>query len=95
MAARRRRPDAARSPLPWAPAGPPAAVEWLEEGWHLRLVQPYQARKVYRCPGCDHEIFPGTLHVVAWPDGGPDERRHWHRPCWARHAAELGRRRRR
>jgi hypothetical protein len=22
-------------------------------------------------------------HVVAWPEGDPDARRHWHTPCWA------------
>ena len=42
--------------------------------------------KAYRCPGCDHEVLPGTPHVVAWSADrvglGVDERRHWHRPCW-------------
>ena len=52
----------------------------------VRRVQPYEATKTYRCPGCDQEIAPGTPHVVAWAaDGiniGIDERRHWHRACW-------------
>jgi hypothetical protein len=59
----------------------------------VRHVQPYQAVKPYRCPGCDHEIRPATPHVVAWPaawgadgdrdeDAGLGERRHWHTACW-------------
>jgi hypothetical protein len=65
----------------------------VADGWHLRVVQPYQAVKVYRCPGCDQEIFPRTTHVVVWPEGAPEQRRHWHRPCWQRHLDQLGRRR--
>ena len=70
----------------------------VAEGWELRVVQPYQALKTYRCPGCDQEIFPRTLHLVTWPAGSPEQRRHWHRACWNRHVAELeraGERRRR
>lgn len=52
----------------------------------VRRVQPYEARKTYRCPGCNRDIPPGTYHVVAVPRDAPDLRRHWHRPCWeARH----------
>ena len=52
----------------------------------VRRVQPYQARKSYRCPGCDQDIAPGTGHVVVIPKEAPDLRRHWHRGCWdARH----------
>ncbi|MDQ3455075.1 MAG: hypothetical protein M3513_06360 [Actinomycetota bacterium] len=38
----------------------------------------------YRCPGCDHEIRPGTPHVVVWPadDDEAADRRHWHTSCW-------------
>jgi hypothetical protein len=59
------------------------------------MVQPYRALKLYRCPGCDLEILPRTAHVVAWPEGAAELRRHWHRACWRRHAAELGRARER
>ena len=31
----------------------------------VRHMQPYEAVKAYRCPGCDHEIPLGTPHVVA------------------------------
>jgi hypothetical protein len=71
--------------------GSPLALEWVADGWHVRLVQPYRAVKVYRCPGCNQEIWPRTLHLVAWPEGEPELRRHWHRPCFQRHLAELQR----
>lgn len=70
---------------------PPPAPATGQDGWRVRVVQPYQAVKVYRCPGCNQEVRPRTLHLVAWPDGAPDLRRHWHRPCWERHLAELRR----
>jgi hypothetical protein len=51
----------------------------------VRQVPGSQATKVYRCPGCDHEIQPGIAHVVAWPaaeHGSVADRRHWHVGCW-------------
>ncbi len=58
----------------------------------VRSISGAAAVKTYRCPGCDHEIAPGTPHVVAWPLQGPVHlgtasteapgRRHWHTPCW-------------
>ena len=54
--------------------------------YEVRQVPGVRAVKVYRCPGCDHEIRPGTAHVVVWPaeagDSGLDDRRHWHTACW-------------
>ncbi|WP_264027912.1 hypothetical protein [Mycolicibacterium pyrenivorans] len=90
--ARRRRSGAAgpkrhsESPLP--------ATRRIEVGadgfdYEVRPVPASRASKAYRCPGCDHEIRPGTAHVVAWPAEGPDnveERRHWHSPCWTHRA---------
>lgn len=52
----------------------------------VRRIQPYQATKTYRCPGCDQEIVPGVGHVVSWREDDVDERRHWHTPCWDRRA---------
>lgn len=55
--------------------------------WLVRDVSGERATKVYRCPDCDHEIRPGTPHVVAWPAdeaGSVSERRHWHSGCWRR-----------
>lgn len=64
-------------------------VESREEGpdgdWVVRPVTGAAAVKVYRCPGCDHEIPVGVAHVVAWRAdgiGSVDDRRHWHRACW-------------
>jgi hypothetical protein len=50
----------------------------------VRHVQPYQAEKPYRCPGCDHDIRPGEGHEVVVPRRDPSERRHWHTGCWHR-----------
>ena len=50
----------------------------------VRHVHPYEALKAYRCPGCDHEIPPGTGHEVVVPRDAPDLRRHWHGSCWRR-----------
>jgi hypothetical protein len=65
----------------------PADGDWSEHGgWDdgedVRHVQPYQAVKTYRCPGCDHEIRPGEGHEVVVPRAAPHERRHWHTGCW-------------
>ena len=37
----------------------------------VRHVQPYEAVKPYRCPGCDHEIRPGEGHEVVVPTRDP------------------------
>ncbi|MCU1489954.1 MAG: hypothetical protein JWM85_1359 [Acidimicrobiaceae bacterium] len=50
----------------------------------LRRIQPYQATKAYRCPGCNQEIAVGTGHVVVVPLTDPTGRRHWHLGCWER-----------
>ncbi len=52
----------------------------------VRRVQPYQAVKTYRCPGCSQDIAAGTGHVVVVPVEAPDLRRHWHAPCWENRA---------
>jgi hypothetical protein len=41
------------------------------------------AGRSYRCPGCDQELPGGTPHVVTWPEGHEDDRRHWHTACWS------------
>jgi len=53
--------------------------------WMVRMVPGGASAKVYRCPGCDQEIQPGTAHVVVWPAderGDLTDRRHWHTGCW-------------
>ncbi|HSP38927.1 MAG TPA: hypothetical protein VLR26_14370 [Frankiaceae bacterium] len=69
-----------------------------DDGWQVRPVPGAAAHKAYRCPGCDQEILPGQPHLVAWPTGDPEQRRHWHRVCWEardRRAPRLRRPRRR
>lgn len=54
--------------------------ERVEDGYVVRSVG--SSARVYRCPGCDQELL-GLPHVVAWPQGRPDDRRHWHTACWS------------
>lgn len=62
----------------------------LLEGYTVRRVPGFQARKAYLCPACGSEIEAGVGHVVAWPDELAEQRRHWHLHCW-RIAARRGR----
>jgi hypothetical protein len=58
--------------------------------YDVRAVAASRAMKTYRCPGCDHEIKPGTAHLVVWPadlgESAVDDRRHWHTACWSNRA---------
>jgi hypothetical protein len=59
--------------------------EWPDGDWQVRRVVGSDPGRTYRCPGCDQEIRGDLGHLVAWPVGafgGPDDRRHWHTPCW-------------
>ncbi|MFV8245712.1 hypothetical protein [Mycolicibacterium peregrinum] len=82
---RRRREDRRFAPLP-----PSRRVETGPDGYEyeVRVVTASRAVKVYRCPGCDHEIRVATAHVVVFPVdvGDVDDRRHWHTACWANRA---------
>ncbi|MTV26965.1 hypothetical protein FTX61_16310 [Nitriliruptoraceae bacterium ZYF776] len=60
------------------------------DGYEVDRVPAFRAAKGYVCPGCGNPIPPRTGHVVAWPDGLVDDRRHWHLHCW-RLAANRGR----
>ncbi|MCV7102931.1 hypothetical protein [Mycobacterium palustre] len=88
--ARRRPPPRRQRPMSLAPAL--RRVETGPDGhdYEVHPVAAARAVKTYRCPGCDHEIRPGTAHVVVWPAdsllSGAEERRHWHSPCWANRA---------
>ena len=58
-------------------------MEEADDGdWVVRSLTGAASTKPYRCPGCDQEIRPATPHVVAWPDGDLEARRHWHAACW-------------
>ena len=48
----------------------------------VSTVQPVDATKPYRCPGCEGVIPTGIFHLVVVPVDEPDLRRHWHRGCW-------------
>ena len=60
----------------------PPAGEFAEDGFVVRRVAGNAPGRPYRCPGCDQELDGGTPHVVAWPEGRSDDRRHWHTACW-------------
>ena len=44
-------------------------LHWSEDddAVDVRHVQPYEAVKPYRCPGCDHDIRAGEGHEVVVP----------------------------
>ncbi|WP_344949674.1 ATP/GTP-binding protein [Sphaerisporangium flaviroseum] len=62
--------------------------DWPDGEWKVRMVSGAGTDKLYRCPGCEHEIRPGLPHIVSWPNwtGGEEERRHWHTACWRKRA---------
>ncbi len=62
------------APEPRVPTG-----ERVEGGCTVRGVGV--SERVYRCPGCAQEVVR-VAHVVAWPVGQSDDRRHWHTSCW-------------
>ncbi len=64
------------APAPTVPAG-----QRVEDGWVVRSLAGAPGR-AYRCPGCDQELPSASPHVVAWPEGREDDRRHWHTACW-------------
>jgi len=72
-ALRRGDPEATRLPV----------GERVEDGQVVRQVSGAASGKGYRCPGCDQVLAGGQPHVVVWPEGRPDERRHWHSACWS------------
>ncbi|MBY8847402.1 MULTISPECIES: hypothetical protein [Saccharothrix] len=82
---RRNRPQRPAEPRPVGGHGWARAESGPDGEWLVRSVSGAATTKTYRCPGCDHEIRPGTPHVVAWPGadhGSVEDRRHWHQGCW-------------
>jgi hypothetical protein len=57
--------------------------ERVEDGFVVRALSGASSGRSYRCPGCDQEMPAGTPHVVVWPEGAQDDRRHWHTACWS------------
>jgi hypothetical protein len=87
MSPRRHRAGRDRPGPPLPRPSPSTAPVWaLVSGVEVRSVS---GDKPYRCPGCNGTILPGTAHLVVVPTEAPEDRRHWHTPCWRR---ELNRR---
>lgn len=51
-------------------------------GYEVREIDGVNAAKEYTCPDCGNVVSEGEAHVVVWPVGDSDLRRHWHRHCW-------------
>jgi hypothetical protein len=52
------------------------------DGYEVRRIDPARALKDYVCPECGNTVPEGEAHVVVWPTGDSDLRRHWHKHCW-------------
>jgi hypothetical protein len=52
------------------------------DGYEVRRIDGLRAGKEYVCPACGNAVPTGEGHVVVWPIGDSDLRRHWHRHCW-------------
>ncbi|CAN5823311.1 hypothetical protein BH23ACT10_BH23ACT10_01450 [soil metagenome] len=51
-------------------------------GYEVRQIDGANAAKEYTCPDCGNAVAEGEAHVVVWPVGDNELRRHWHRHCW-------------
>ena len=56
--------------------------ELFLHGYEVRRVAAERATKDYRCPDCGNLVPSGEAHVVVWPTGEEELRRHWHTHCW-------------
>jgi len=72
----------------FVPSG--ANDELALDGYEIQRVDAGRALKTYLCPECGNDIPPGESHVVVWPEGDPDLRRHWHQHCWRIEAGRGG-----
>ncbi len=65
-----------------APSSDAVDPELELEGYEVRRVDASRAVKDYVCPECGNAVPAGESHVVVWPEGDSDLRRHWHTHCW-------------
>lgn len=63
-----------------SPGGPDD--ELALDGYEVKLIDGSRTEKDYICPECGNTVAAGETHVVVWPAGDSDLRRHWHRHCW-------------
>ena len=56
--------------------------DYFLEGYEVQQVPAYRAERDYLCPDCGNTVPEGEAHVVVFPTGDPDLRRHWHQYCW-------------
>ncbi|MBK7821277.1 MAG: hypothetical protein IPJ61_09395 [Tessaracoccus sp.] len=80
-----------REPRPLLSGGSQRKVVRGGVEYIARDVPAHRAEKPYTCPGCLHQVVPGTAHLVVWPvmaplgaGSGLEVRRHWHQHCWGR-----------
>ena len=78
---RRRATRPSRPPLR---AATERVVDKRDGQWNVRPITGATSTKTYTCPGCHSPIAPATGHLVVVPLVDPEDRRHWHRSCWAR-----------
>lgn len=62
-------------------------IERFGEDWTVQKIK--SSDKIYKCPGCNHDIPAGVSHIVAWAndslfgrEAALSARRHWHVRCW-------------
>lgn len=65
-----------------APAGGDDDDDLQLDGYEVKRIDASRAAKDYVCPECGNLVPAGEGHVVVWPEGDSDLRRHWHRHCW-------------
>ncbi len=61
---------------------------WAQvEGHEVR--QSLNEAKGYRCPYCQGWIEPGMPNLLVVPAGHPEDRRHYHAPCWSKKTGKI------
>jgi hypothetical protein len=89
---RRHRAARDRADLPEAQGRPlNLAPDWAQADGAVARAASVGKDKVYRCPGCQQLIRPGTPHLVVVEEGDVAGRRHWHTPCWRTELKRRGR----